>query len=108
MAYLRRVYAMKSLRVLLLWFSLTAAGTAAEEYTLDAAHSQLTFRVRQYVSVVTGKFRDFSGTVAFDSTQPERSRVEATISVKSIDTGIEARDHHLLSADFFDAQKYPT
>lgn len=80
---------------------------AAEQYTLDAAHSQLAFRVRQYVSVVTGKFRNFSGTVAFDSAQPERSRVEATISVKSIDTGIEARDHHLLAADFFDAEKYP-
>jgi polyisoprenoid-binding protein YceI len=99
---------MKSPRVLLLWFSLTTAGLAAEQYTLDAAHSQLTFRVRQYLSVVTGKFGDFSGIVVFDSAQPERSRVEATISVKSIDTGIEARDHHLLAADFFDAEKYPT
>ena len=84
------------------------AGLAAERYTLDAAHSQLSFRVRQYVSVVTGKFTDFSGTVTFDSAQPERSRVEATIPVKSIDTGIAARDHHLLAADFFDAEKYPS
>jgi polyisoprenoid-binding protein YceI len=99
---------MKSPRMLLLWFSLTTAGLAAEQYTLDAAHSQLTFRVRQYVSVVTGKFRDFSGAVVFDSAQPERSKVEATISVKSIDTGIAARDHHLLAADFFDVEKYPT
>jgi polyisoprenoid-binding protein YceI len=81
---------------------------AAEEYTLDPAHSQLTFRVRQYVSVVTGKFTDFSGTVTFDPAHWEGSHVEATISVKSIDTGIAARDHHLLASDFFDAEKYPT
>lgn len=87
---------------------LSNAGIAAEPYTLDAAHSQLTFRVRQYVSVVTGKFTDFSGTVTFDPAQLERSRVEATISVKSIDTGIAARDQHLLGGDFFDADKYPT
>ena len=99
---------MSKLATLLLWLTLNAAGLGAEQYTLDAAHSQVSFRVRQYVSVVTGKFTDFSGTVTFDSGQWERSHVEATISVKSIDTGIAARDHHLLAADFFDAEKYPT
>src|ERR1700730_18682739 len=99
---------MKSLSVLLLWLVCHAAGVAAERYTLDAAHSQVTFRVRQFVSTVTGKFADFSGTVTFDPARPEESRVEATIPLKSIDTGISARDHHLLAADFFDAEKYPT
>ena len=99
---------MKSLGPLLLWLLLDTAGFATEQYTLDAAHSQVSFRVRQYLSVVTGKFTDFSGTVTFDSAQWERSHVEATISVKSIDTGIAARDHHLLASDFFDVEKYPT
>ena len=99
---------MNKLGTLLLWLSLNTVGLAAEQYTLDAAHSQMIFRVRQYVSVVTGKFTDFSGTVTFDPAHWEQSRVEATISVKSIDTGIAARDHHLLAADFFDAEKYPT
>jgi polyisoprenoid-binding protein YceI len=99
---------MSKLGTLLLWLALNTAGLAAEQYTLDAAHSQVSFRVRQYVSVVTGKFTDFSGTVTFDPAHWERSHVEAAISVKSIDTGIAARDHHLLAADFFDAEKYPT
>jgi polyisoprenoid-binding protein YceI len=94
--------------VLLIWLFLSANGLAAELFTLDTSHSELSFRIHQYASVVTGKFTDFSGTVTFDPAQPERSRVEATISVKSIDTGIGARDHHLLAADFFDAEKYPT
>jgi polyisoprenoid-binding protein YceI len=106
--YLGGLTITSKLGTLLLWLTLNTAGLAAEQYTLDAAHSQVSFRVRQYVSVVTGKFTDFSGTVAFDSGQWERSHVEATISVKSIDTGIAARDHHLLAADFFDAEKYPT
>jgi polyisoprenoid-binding protein YceI len=84
------------------------AAIAAGQYTLDSSHSQMLFRIHQYVSVVTGKFTDFSGTVTFDSAQPERSHVEATILLKSIDTGIATRDHHLLAADFFDAEKYPT
>src|ERR1700758_2280695 len=95
-----------TLCVLVVMFN--TAGLAAEQYTLDAAHSQMTFRVRQFVSVVTGKFTDFSGTVTFDPAHWERSHVEATIPVKSVDTGIAARDHHLLAADFFDAEKYPT
>jgi polyisoprenoid-binding protein YceI len=99
---------MKSLPVLLLWLVCHTAGIAAEQYTLDATRSQMTFRVRQFVSVVTGKFTDYTGTVTFESAHPESSRVEATILVKSIDTGIAARDHHLLAADFFDEAKYPT
>ena len=67
------------LSTLLLWSVLNTAGVAAERYTLDAAHSQVTFRVRQFVSTVTGKFTDFSGTVTFDPARPEESRVEATI-----------------------------
>ena len=99
---------MSKLGTLLLWLTLNAAGLAAQQYTLDPAHSQMSFRVRQYVSVVKGKFTDFSGTVTFDSGQWERSHVEATIAVKSIDTGIATRDHHLLAPDFFDVEKYPT
>jgi polyisoprenoid-binding protein YceI len=94
--------------LLLFCLALSTSRLAAEQYALDAAHSQMTFRVRQYVSVVTGKFTDFSGAVTFDPAHWERSHVEATVSVKSIDTGIAARDHHLLAADFFDAEKYPT
>jgi polyisoprenoid-binding protein YceI len=99
---------MTSLRVLMLWLACHAAAVAAEQYTLDAAHSQMSFRVRQYVTTVTGKFTDFTGTVTFDSARWESSRVEANILVKSIDTGIAERDHHLLAADFFDEAKYPT
>ena len=43
----------------------------------------------------------------FDEANPERSSVEAHIDASSIDTGMEARDAHLRSADFLDAATYP-
>jgi hypothetical protein len=40
--------------------------------------------------------------------QPERSHVEVDLKVASLGTGNPDRDGHLRSADFFDADKYPT
>jgi polyisoprenoid-binding protein YceI len=99
---------MRTICSLLVWLICHNIAISAEQYALDAAHSELSFQVRHFASSVTGKFTDFSGTVIFNRAQPERSNVEATIQVRSIDTGIKDRDHHLLSAEFFDAQKFPT
>jgi polyisoprenoid-binding protein YceI len=93
---------------LLFWLASATVAISAEQYRLDAAHSELSFQVRNFASSVTGKFTDFSGTVVFNRAQPERSSVEATIQVQSVDTGIKDRDVHLLSAEFFDAQQFPT
>jgi polyisoprenoid-binding protein YceI len=99
---------MKTASFLFFWLALAPIGISAEQYTLDAGHSELGFQVRHFASSVTGKFTELSGTVIFNPAQPERSSVEATIQVQSIDTGIKDRDHHLLSTEFFDAQKFPT
>src|SRR5260370_12646555 len=98
---------MKIASSLLFWLVSASLAISDEQYALDAAHSQLSFQVRHFASSVTGKFSDFSGTVIFNRAQPERSSVEATIQVQSVDTGIKDRDHHLLSAEFFDEQKFP-
>jgi polyisoprenoid-binding protein YceI len=77
-------------------------------WDLDPAHSQIEFAVRHMmVSTVRGQFRKFTMAVDFDEANPERSTVEAHIDASSIDTGMEARDAHLQSADFFDAGLYP-
>ncbi|MBV9275376.1 MAG: YceI family protein [Verrucomicrobia bacterium] len=99
---------MKIVGVLFFWLLCKSLTFGAEQYVLDGSHSEINFRVRQFLTMVTGKFTDLSGTVTFDSEQPDRSQVEATIPVKTIDTGITTRDHHLLASDFFDAEKFPT
>jgi polyisoprenoid-binding protein YceI len=77
-------------------------------WTLDPAHSQIEFAVKHMmITTVRGQFRKFTVEVDFDEAQPERSTVVAHIEASSIDTGMEARDAHLRSADFFDADRYP-
>jgi polyisoprenoid-binding protein YceI len=79
---------------------------AAETYTLDPAHSTVGFAVTHMViNTVHGKFDEFTGTISMDGTQVKDAT--GTIQVKSINTGIERRDNHLKSADFFDAAKFP-
>lgn len=83
-----------------------AAGT---RWTIDPAHTSVTFGVRHMmVSTVRGEFQKVAGTVTFDPAHPDAAQIEATLDVASINTREAQRDAHLRSADFFDAEKYPT
>ncbi|UBV23152.1 polyisoprenoid-binding protein [Mycolicibacterium fortuitum] len=84
-----------------------ATDLTAGTWVIDPVHSSINFSVRHLmVSKVRGSFETFSGaiTVAEDGTPS----VSATIGVNSIDTRNEQRDAHVRSADFFDAENYPT
>jgi polyisoprenoid-binding protein YceI len=98
---------MKVLHFLLALLLLAPFSAPAETYKIDSAHSQIAFSLRQFVSSVRGEFHRFSGTIEVDRDHPEQSSVTARIFVGSIDTKIQKRDHHLLSAEFFDAAKFP-
>jgi polyisoprenoid-binding protein YceI len=77
-------------------------------WTLDPAHSEVTFSVRHMmISKVRGTFGVKSATLIAPE-NPLEARVEATVDVASVDTKDEGRDNHLRSADFFDVENYPT
>jgi polyisoprenoid-binding protein YceI len=77
-------------------------------WAIDPTHSELGFRVKHMmIATVRGRFRDVVGTIEIDEDDLSRSTVEARVSVASIDTGVDQRDDHLRSADFFDAATYP-
>ena len=79
----------------------------AGTWTIDPAHSTVGFSVKQLmVSKVRGTFDTFTGaiTVAEDGTPSVRAEVDVT----SINTRNEQRDGHVKSADFFDAEQFPT
>lgn len=79
----------------------------AGTWAIDPVHSTVGFSVRHLVvSKVRGTFNDFTGavTVAEDGTPS----VRAEIQVASIDTKNDQRDGHIRSADFFDAEQFPT
>jgi len=79
-----------------------------ETYTIDSAHSSVGFGVRHFFTKVPGVFTQFSGTVTVDRYNLEKSQVEATISVGSINTSDTKRDAHLQNEDFFLTSKFPT
>lgn len=88
---------------------MSAPTTAVSTWTIDASHSLAEFSVRHMmVSTTRGQFQNVSGTLNLDESDLTKSTVEATIDVKSLTTRDEKRDGHLLSADFFDADSFPT
>ena len=77
-------------------------------YEIDPAHSNLQFSVRHLMmSNVRGTFTGVQGTVRFDPANPSSAAIEASVDVASVNTNDQARDGHLKSGDFFDAEKYP-
>ena len=81
----------------------------ADTYKIDRSHSSIGFSVRHMgLGKVKGEFRDFAGTVEYDSSDISKSKVEAIIQVPSIDTRDSSRDMHLKSSDFFAADSFPT
>ena len=85
------------------------APTTATTWQIDPAHSLVEFSVRHMmVSTVKGRFTDVKGSITYDATNPAVAAVQAEIGVASVNTGDAQRDGHLRSADFFDAEQYPT
>jgi polyisoprenoid-binding protein YceI len=84
-----------------------AAPAALAAYQIDAAHSELSFRIRHLLGRVSGTFGEWGGTIAVDSAAPANSKVDVSIKTASIDTKNERRDGHLRSPDFFAADSFP-
>lgn len=77
-------------------------------WVVDREHSKAEFAVRYLVSETTGVFGEVEGTISFNEENPERSSVEATIDVSSIDTGKQKRDEDLLEREnFLEAESFP-
>lgn len=97
----------KTLMAMGVVLALAGPALAGDTFTVDKAHSEAAFQVRHILTKVRGTFRDFGGTINFDKARPEASSVEFRIKTGSIDTGIQKRDDHLRSPDFFDAATNP-
>jgi polyisoprenoid-binding protein YceI len=81
---------------------------ASALWNIDTTHSGIHFSVRHMViAKVRGSFRTYGGTVSLDEQDITASSVSIHIETASIDTGVEQRDNHLRSADFFDVEKFP-
>jgi polyisoprenoid-binding protein YceI len=81
-------------------------GWVAGTWTIDSAHTVVSFSVRHLMSRVRGTFSEVSGQVVTSANLPGCTAA-AVIAVPSVSTGNQMRDNHLRSADFFDTERYP-
>ncbi|MFY9143001.1 YceI family protein [Sulfuricurvum sp.] len=82
-----------------------STAVSAAVYKVDVSHSNVGFKVKHMmISTVTGKFANFSGT--YDLDKGQFKALSGHIKADSVDTGIQKRDDHLRSADFFDTAKF--
>jgi polyisoprenoid-binding protein YceI len=80
----------------------------AVNWRIDPLHSSAQFSVRHMmISTVRGQFGGVKGTILYDSKDPTRSSVQATIDCSTVNTGEPKRDSDLKTAEFFDVQHYP-
>lgn len=80
---------------------------AQQSWSNDPAHSYLGFMVQHLtVTQINGKFDDFKINVVTTKADYSDMKVTLVAKTKSINTGIEMRDNHLRTPDFFDVEKY--
>jgi len=78
------------------------------KWVIDPDHSVAAFIVRHMmVANVHGQFNKIKGVIHFDHADIPNSSVELSIDISGIYTGIQKRDDHLRSPDFFDVEKHP-
>lgn len=82
----------------------------AAEYKIDTEgqHAFIQFRIQHLgYSWLYGRFNDFDGGFTYDEANPDKSKVNVTIDMDSIDSNHAERDKHLRGEDFFHVSKYP-
>jgi len=85
------------------------ASAQPASFVFDKSHTQIYFRIDHFgFSTTHGLFREFDGTLVLDEARPENSKVTFTIRADSVDTQFAPRDTHIRSADFLDADRFPT
>ena len=75
---------------------------------LKITSSSIKFKIKNFGVSVSGSFSGFSTSLSFTPSDLANSSITASVKVNTIKTGIDARDKHLKSDDYFDAEKYPT
>lgn len=67
-----------------------------------------TYSIKFSSKDASGVFKTFGGTIVFDEKDLAKSKFDLTIDVASINTGNAMQNKHAKSADWFDADKYPS
>lgn len=80
--------------------------TSAQEWNQDNLETNVVFTIKNFGLNVDGNFNDVKIKTNFKTNQLSKSYINAQIVVKSISTGIESRDDHILKTAYFDEKNY--
>ena len=79
------------------------------DYVLEHDHGRVHWTVSHHgFSMFTAVFSDVSATLKFDAADVTRSKLDATVNMKSVASQIPAFDVKLNSSVWLDTEKYPT
>jgi len=79
----------------------------AATYQVDLDRSVVSFKIRNLGIWVEGNFSEYEGTIEYEPEDPQSLSASGSIQAGSIDTGIQKRDKHLLTKDFFHISQFP-
>ncbi len=80
---------------------------AADTFKLDPMHSYVLWYIDHFgFSTQVGKWLA-SGTLILDNNHPENDKLEASVQVANVVTGIDELNKHLQSKLFFDVAQFP-
>src|SRR4030095_2944683 len=81
----------------------------AVKWIFEPSHCKIGFSVRHFgIAETEGHFKKFEGSIQSGREDFSDAQVELSIDVTSVDTQDTQRDGHLTSADFFNAERFPT
>jgi polyisoprenoid-binding protein YceI len=79
----------------------------AQSLTPVDSVSAISFKIKNLGFNTSGSFSGLAGAITFLPDNPDGCHFDVHINAKSVNTGVEMRDDHLRSADYFDVKNYP-
>lgn len=67
----------------------------------------VTFQIKNAGLAVNGSFADLQTSLRFNPQRLDESKLEASVAVGTVRTGVKLRDGHLQKEGYFDAGQYP-
>ncbi|HSX63496.1 MAG TPA: YceI family protein [Pseudoxanthomonas sp.] len=85
-----------------------SAFAAPVTYKIDPNHTDVIAQWSHFgFSNPSAHFGKADGTIVYDADNVAASSVQVTLPLSGLNSFVKAFDEHLLSADFFDAEKFP-
>lgn len=99
---------MKKVFLSFLFVLFSMVSFAQNNWEIDPMHSSVNFTIKHMgISFVQGRFDKFGGKVVTKGANLDNATFNLAVATETINTGVDMRDKHLKSDDFFAAGKYP-